>query len=146
MGWDELIAVDQLKQQMDANAVFYGFKEGQIRFAPTYRWERHRNRISNKREQAPSYCDRILYRSLPQTFDLWQECYLSSHRCFGSDHRPIWSLFKFKPKMPYFTLSSHDHKIAEMNEQMNKKSYQNIQISLVELQASFHFDSRLASN
>ena len=136
--WSELIKFDQLRYQMDKNHVFYGFKEGEINFCPTYRWERNKNTISNKREQPPSYCDRILYKSLPQTYDLWQECYLSSHRCFGSDHRPVWSLFKFKPKMPYFTSSAHDHKVTEyQSRERVGTNYSNISISLVELQASF---------
>ena len=136
--WQELIKFDQLRYQMDKNHVFYGFKEGEINFCPTYRWERNKNTISNKREQPPSYCDRILYKSLPQTYDLWQECYLSSHRCFGSDHRPVWSLFKFKPKMPYFTSSAHDHRLTEFeSRERDGKNYSNISISLVELQASF---------
>ena len=146
--WSELIKCDQLRYQMEKNHVFYGFKEGEINFCPTYRWERNKNTVSNKREQPPSYCDRILYKSLPQTYDLWQECYLSSHRCFGSDHRPVWSLFKFKPKMPYFTLSAHDNKLTENENNKNKKNYKNISISLVELQASFRglLNGKFSSN
>eukprot|EP00483_Globobulimina_turgida_P012211 UN12233 len=136
--WSELIKADQLREQMEKkDGVFYGFKEGEIHFCPTYRWEKNKNTISNKRDQPPSYCDRILYKSLPQTYDLWQECYLSSHRCFGSDHRPVWSLFKFKPKMPYFTLSAHELNDNQLQNNNQNESYTNISISLVELQASF---------
>ena len=138
--WSELVLSDQLRVQMQQNRVFCGFKEGEINFCPTYRWERNKSTVSNKREQPPSYCDRILYKSLPQTFDLWQECYLSSHKCFGSDHRPVWSLFKFKPKMPYFTQSSHVDTMEAMEHQMRREThteYKNISISLVELEADF---------
>ena len=103
--WSELTNCDQLIKNMNEfqvghdNAVFYGFKEGLINFAPTYRWDRNENIISNKREQPPSYTDRVLYRSLEFSYNLWQTQYNSVPTCYGSDHRPIYSVFKFKPKL-----------------------------------------------
>ncbi len=93
---------------MKFDTFFSGFKEAKISLCPTYRWERSKNIVSNKRNQPPSYTDRILYRTLPNTFDLWQETYDSSPNCFGSDHRPVVSLFKFEPHIPYFSLKKYN--------------------------------------
>ncbi|ETO13917.1 hypothetical protein RFI_23450 [Reticulomyxa filosa] len=137
--WNDIVQYDQLVFQMERKQVFYGFKEGAIDFSPTYRWERHENVISNKRDQAPSYCDRILYTSLDETFDLKQFAYKSSPNAFGSDHRPVWSVFTFVPRMPYFTNATHFQIIGEENatEMHNNLIIENARIDLVDLKASF---------
>merc|ERR1712130_481254 len=53
--WSEILKYDQLKDQMNAHAVFSGFNEGKINFCPTYRWHKNKNKVSNKRQQPPSY-------------------------------------------------------------------------------------------
>jgi hypothetical protein len=35
--WDSLTEADQLKQQIKTGAAFEGFKEGPLKFAPTYK-------------------------------------------------------------------------------------------------------------
>ena len=120
--WENLLEFDQLYHAMNFDAVFSGFTEGKISFCPTYRWSKSENIVSNKRNQPPSYTDRILYRSLPNSLSLWQETYTSAPNCFGSDHRPIISIFKFKPRIPYFSYSF-------------RRKYSGITISFVELKA-----------
>merc|ERR1719203_770295 len=94
--YQKFVSCDQLNHQMETNEILYGFREGNISlFAPTYRWQRDCNKISNKREQSPSYTDRILYKSLPHCYSFWQTKYKPKMTCFGSDHRPIISIFKF---------------------------------------------------
>ncbi|ETO19275.1 hypothetical protein RFI_17956 [Reticulomyxa filosa] len=136
--WTDIVEYDQLAFQMQKKQVFYGFKEGAINFTPTYRWERNKNSINNKRDQAPSYCDRILYTSLDGTFDLKQLNYQSAADAFGSDHRPIYSVFTFVPNLPYFTNPEH---FQIMGEQFapasNKLAVQNARIDLVALKANF---------
>ena len=42
----------------------------------------------NKKNQAPSYCDRILFKN-NSTFEVIGEFYKGRHDIFGSDHRPV---------------------------------------------------------
>merc|ERR1712154_575283 len=102
-----------------------GFTEGNICFCPTYRWSKTENVVSNKRNQPPSYTDRILYRTLPNSLSLWQESYNGYPDCLGSDHRPILSTFRFKPRIPYFSKSF-------------RRKYSGISISFVELKAQIN--------
>eukprot|EP01083_Nonionella_stella_P020442 56674_1 len=117
--WAEIIEFDQLYNAMKFDSVFAGFTEGKICFCPTYRWNKTRNIVSNKRNQPPSYTDRILYRTLPNSLSLWQETYTGHPKCLGSDHRPILSTFRFKPRLPYTF----------------RRKYSGISISFVELKA-----------
>jgi len=55
---------DQLIREMN-NGLFAGFHEGQIGFDPTYRFERGNRNYSAEKERVPSWCDRILWKSLP---------------------------------------------------------------------------------
>ncbi|ETO15716.1 hypothetical protein RFI_21648, partial [Reticulomyxa filosa] len=141
--WTDIVQFDQLIYQMQRQQVFYGFKEGTINFAPTYRWERYDNIISNKREQAPSYCDRILYSSLSDTHDLKQLKYTSTANAFGSDHRPVWSVFMFTPRLPYFTNPFHfqilgqQYDPSQLNSISQNAIVENVAIELVDLKATF---------
>ena len=61
--YDSLVRCDQLRQQMQLGSVFYGFSEGEISFAPTYRMVAGESKeYGNKRNQNPSYCDRVRNR------------------------------------------------------------------------------------
>merc|ERR1712130_263550 len=65
--WIGLAQCDQLVQEMAEMKVFVKFTEGSLDFAPTYRWSRTENTPSNKRRQPPSWTDRILWRSFPNS-------------------------------------------------------------------------------
>ena len=55
----------QLNMLRSQNEIFSDFHEGEINFKPTYRRIRHHNNsYSNKKNQSPSFCDRIFFRSL----------------------------------------------------------------------------------
>jgi hypothetical protein len=43
-----------------------GAQEEDVSFPPTYRLEKGKDEYSNKKNQNPSYTDRILHRSLPR--------------------------------------------------------------------------------
>ena len=60
-----LVAHDQLLEERKAGRVFAHFQEGTIEFRPTYRMIKGRDAYSNKRNQNPSYCDRILWHTSP---------------------------------------------------------------------------------
>ena len=59
--WMEIMEHDQLTRERTAGRVFYGFNEAPCLFPPTYRWVREKAVVSNKREQSPSYTDRLMY-------------------------------------------------------------------------------------
>lgn len=57
-------------------------------------WDKKSKVFSNKRGQAPSYCDRILLRSFPGVAsDIRQDNVLGCHDFLGSDHRPVRSSY-----------------------------------------------------
>lgn len=69
-----------------------GFNEGKIQFAPTYKRKPGTNDvISTKRN--PSWTDRILFRSNPESCTLLQKSYDSNNLLVLSDHRPVFSQF-----------------------------------------------------
>lgn len=99
--WKLLCGYDQMQSQMAKQLVFAGFQEGAIRFAPTYRWERKENVFSNKKFQAPSWTDRVLWHSLPGLADLTLDTYSSAPNLFGSDHRPVFATFSLTARPCY---------------------------------------------
>lgn len=90
--WAELLEEDQLLKEMKAGRTFQGFQEGKIDFAPTYRFDIGSRKYSTFKMRVPSYCDRILYRSLPGC-KLVQHEYNSSSDILTSDHSPVYSSF-----------------------------------------------------
>jgi len=104
----DLQVFDQLtleKESTRARRVLQGFKEGTLNFAPSYRMLRDTEGYSNKKGQAPSWTDRVLYKSLPQSEPrLELTTYGSSPISFGSDHRPVYSIFELTPlRLPVIT-------------------------------------------
>lgn len=101
--WNELYQADQLQQQMKTCKVFKGFKEGPIRFAPTYKCNKTEDsyKISGEngdKIRVPAYTDRILWR-LGETARglgaprLTLQNY-TSPLVFSSDHRPVYASFR----------------------------------------------------
>ena len=86
---------------MQKQLVFAGFEEGLVRFPPTYRWDRKENQFSNKKFQAPSWTDRVLWHSLSGLADLKLDRYDSAPNVMGSDHRPIFACFTLIPRPAY---------------------------------------------
>ena len=59
----EIFRCDQLKRSIDYGEAFYGYKEGIIAFAPTYRYDIGTdNYDTSEKYRAPAWTDRILYR------------------------------------------------------------------------------------
>lgn len=56
---------DQLTKERNSNTIFSDFNEGSLDFRPTYRRIRNDDTWSNKKNQSPSWCDRILFRTKP---------------------------------------------------------------------------------
>lgn len=60
-----LLPHDELHAQMDSGKAFGGWREGPIRFLPTYKYDIGEVGIfdSSEKQRGPSWCDRILYRT-----------------------------------------------------------------------------------
>jgi len=86
---------DQLTLERCRHNVFVGFREGELHFAPTYRLEYGMHqKYNNKRNQNPSWTDRVLWRSLPSCANhVEQLLYTCADEVIFSDHRPVSSGF-----------------------------------------------------
>jgi hypothetical protein len=58
-----LLSKDQLIKQKQMNHVFFNFQEPEINFNPTYRRQKGTEEYSNKNNQSPSWCDRVLVKT-----------------------------------------------------------------------------------
>jgi hypothetical protein len=117
-GLPPLRAADQLEREKGAGRAFWGFREAPVKFAPTYKCvipspadapepsssaaaaPPPARAYANKRGQAPSFTDRVLYYSLPKC-----EAGRNSHHLI-SPH-PIPSHPISSPPIPYHTIPYH---------------------------------------
>lgn len=94
--WKALQEFDQLQKELEKGGVFEGWKEGDIEFAPTYKYSSSTtNRYcgslpsrSGEKQRTPAWCDRILWYGK----GVEQLHYFRSESKF-SDHRPVSALF-----------------------------------------------------
>ncbi|KAL4376131.1 hypothetical protein GQ457_02G011400 [Hibiscus cannabinus] len=93
--WKALQEFDQLRKEQDGG-VFEGWREGNIKFAPTYKYSssncnRYSGGLPNRsgeKQRTPAWCDRILWHGKGVKL----LCYFRSESKF-SDHRPVSALF-----------------------------------------------------
>ncbi|KAK3227800.1 hypothetical protein Dsin_007662 [Dipteronia sinensis] len=94
--WRALQNFDQLRREQEEGGVFQGWREGNIEFAPTYKYSSSNcNRYSGgapsrtgEKQRTPAWCDRILWYGK----GVKQLSYFRSESKF-SDHRPVSALF-----------------------------------------------------
>eukprot|EP01103_Thecamoeba_quadrilineata_P007170 TRINITY_DN1696_c0_g1_i1.p1 TRINITY_DN1696_c0_g1~~TRINITY_DN1696_c0_g1_i1.p1 ORF type:complete len:669 (+),score=118.43 TRINITY_DN1696_c0_g1_i1:1842-3848(+) len=91
--WESLHQVDQLDRENKSHSAFIGFQEGKINFSPTYRFIRGSKIYNDEKQRIPSWCDRVLWKTLPQCPALVQTSYNSSDQIMTSDHSPVYSTF-----------------------------------------------------
>mmetsp|Transcript_13038 Transcript_13038/g.23138 ORF Transcript_13038/g.23138 Transcript_13038/m.23138 type:complete len:841 (+) Transcript_13038:63-2585(+) len=90
-----LRANDQLLLEQAAGRTFVGFKEAQIQFLPTYKFQTGTNnydRRPEKKQRAPAYCDRVLWRDVNNSHARVLK-YMSCPTMCSSDHKPVMAMF-----------------------------------------------------
>ncbi|KAK2848965.1 hypothetical protein Q5P01_008799 [Channa striata] len=99
--FEELMCADQLTRERHKRKAFLSFREEKIAFPPTYRYERgsrdcylwQKYKTSGVRVNVPSWCDRILWKSYPETHIICT-AYGCTDDIFTSDHSPVFATFQ----------------------------------------------------
>ena len=96
--WATLLSADQLKIEQGAGNTFNGFQEGEVNFAPTYKYDLFSDDYdTSEKLRVPAWTDRVLWRKRKlrnQNDDVSQ----GSCHWYGraelkqSDHRPIMAI------------------------------------------------------
>ncbi|WVZ54662.1 hypothetical protein U9M48_005427 [Paspalum notatum var. saurae] len=98
--WSTLFEKDQLKTERESG-VFRGWSEGEILFAPTYKYSWNSDSyagedvVSKKKRRTPAWCDRILWHGE----GIVQLSYIRGESKF-SDHRPVCGVFIVEVAVP----------------------------------------------
>ncbi|KAI0240548.1 hypothetical protein L0F63_007435 [Massospora cicadina] len=93
---EHLLRFDQLKLQQLSGKAFADFSEGEITFAPTYKYDIGTSSYdTSEKKRTPSWCDRILWRS-QGALELTR--YTSHAALTSSDHKPISGCFTARVK------------------------------------------------
>ena len=102
--------MDQLHDSRHRGEAFAGFSEGAIKWAPTFKVKRVRG-TEYKDQRVPSYCDRILWKSMPALEgSLELTDYASVPLVSTSDHKPVYASFTLHaPQSLAITTSSDGH-------------------------------------
>ncbi|KAK1410146.1 hypothetical protein QVD17_36680 [Tagetes erecta] len=111
--WSALQEFDQLRKELGDGGVFQGWREGNIEFAPTYKYSTfNSNRYSGtlpsragEKQRTPAWCDRILWYGK----GVKQHSYFRSESKF-SDHRPVSALFSTRIEL----IKSDDAKMVSL--------------------------------
>lgn len=99
--FDPLLKVDQLNLEREKNKVFLRFAEDEISYPPTYRYERgsrdtyvwQKQKATGMRTNVPSWCDRILWKSYPETHIVCNS-YGCTDDIVTSDHSPVFATYE----------------------------------------------------
>jgi hypothetical protein len=94
---------DQLIKEISSGSILSGFKEGKLNFKPTFKLELGSESYTIEKQRTPSYCDRILCKSLPGT-QIEQLYYKSVPSIGTSDHKPVISIYELGTLRPYLSM------------------------------------------
>jgi phosphatidylinositol-bisphosphatase len=90
------MACDQLRNEQRHNRVLIGWKEQETNFLPTFKVQRQAG-TEYKRQRIPSFCDRILYKSLPSRDGrLACKSFTGVPEIATSDHKPVHAEFEIQ--------------------------------------------------
>jgi len=89
----DLWQYDQLTKLMSSDTIFEGFEEGQLSFAPTYKYDKGTSTFdTSKKQRKPAWTDRILWKVKGDS-SMAQLSYDSIPSYTQSDHKPVYSEF-----------------------------------------------------
>ena len=84
---EDLKKQDEFFRLKSDYAVFKNYREGDIRFLPTYKFDLGTDTYdTSKKQRTPSWCDRVLFQSKPPEA-VTQQLYRSLGRVRISDHK-----------------------------------------------------------
>ncbi len=97
---NRILKYDQLNREIKKKHIFNMFKEGEIRFLPTFKYDKRSNSFdSSSKARCPAWTDRVLYYNPPREKDsdndLIELIKYYSIDSRHSDHRPVYAEFKF---------------------------------------------------
>eukprot|EP01043_Picozoa_sp_COSAG02_P041013 COSAG02_NODE_3365_length_6867_cov_2.147163_3_plen_1627_part_01 len=91
--WDGLYKHDELQREVDAGRVFAGFDTEPPAFPPTFKIRQHQPVLYHTK-RVPSYCDRVLWKSMPGVSQcLALSEFNSAPELQTSDHQPVYAKF-----------------------------------------------------
>jgi len=94
--WAALARADQLQDAQRAGRAFGGFKEGPLAFTPTFKVKREAG-YAHSKQRVPSWCDRVLWKSLPALADdVACEAYTGHGSIATSDHKPVSAVLRVR--------------------------------------------------
>ncbi|RKP15480.1 Endonuclease/exonuclease/phosphatase [Piptocephalis cylindrospora] len=97
--YPSVLEFDQLAMEIKAGRVFEGFKEGEVEFCPTYKYDIGTNQFdTSEKRRLPAWCDRILWRTpLEGDEHRIKLSSYTSHMSFSmSDHKPVSATFSLQ--------------------------------------------------
>ncbi|KAL2651579.1 hypothetical protein R1flu_019707 [Riccia fluitans] len=89
--YGNLLKFDELQKEIQESRVLHGFKEGQIKFPPTFKMQKE-TEDGYDQKRMPAWCDRVLWRNLPGC-SIKQKSYFSAPKLTTSDHKPVAATF-----------------------------------------------------
>lgn len=98
--YDVILNQDQLRRstRIDPSFRLRDFVEGDIAFAPTYKYDKNSERYdTSEKQRAPAWCDRILLHSRMRANESSNLTY-QRHEVLTSDHRPVSALWRVHVK------------------------------------------------
>ena len=100
----DLVEKDELMSEISHGNTLTEMKECKISFAPTYRYNVPRRSrelsFSDKKNQTPSFTDRILYHVCPES-EIEEVEYCSVPEVTSSDHIPVRATFDLMSNLPF---------------------------------------------
>jgi synaptojanin len=89
--WPGLLRLDQLRLAQQDGLCFKGYSEGEINFAPTYKYNRGEDRYdTSEKKRVPAWTDRVLWKTSSRV----RQLLYARNEILFSDHRPVKALFE----------------------------------------------------